>query len=159
MRDCIRSAKSKQDDKVRVLDPFAGSGTVLVEAEEENVPSYGVESHPFVSRVAQAKITSGIEAEAFRSFAAGILKRAQKVTPDVGGYPDLIRKCYPDDILEGLDRLRKAWVDTPRSPALGTRVACFGGHPEAVLPSRYGELAVYLTEQDQGQGRRAVRRV
>ncbi len=78
VRDCIRSAKSKQNDKVRVLDPFAGSGTVLLEAEEENVPSYGVESHPFVSRVAQAKITSGIEAEAFRSFAAGILKRARE---------------------------------------------------------------------------------
>ena len=116
VKDCIRSAKSKQDENVRVLDPFAGSGTVLLEAEEENVPSYGVESHPFVSRVAQAKITSGIEADAFRSFAAGILKRAQKVTPDVGGYPDLIRKCYPDDVIEGLDRLRKAWVETQHHP-------------------------------------------
>ena len=60
VRDCLRSAKSKQVTKVRVLDPFAGSGTVLLEAEEQDVPSYGVESHPFVARIAQAKITSGI---------------------------------------------------------------------------------------------------
>jgi len=116
VKDCIRSAKSKQDENVRVLDPFAGSGTVLVEAEEEDVPSYGIESHPFVSRLAQAKITSGVEAEGFRRYAAGVLKRAEKVTPDVGSYPELIRKCYPDDILERLDRLRKAWVTLQDHP-------------------------------------------
>jgi hypothetical protein len=116
VKDCIRLAKSKQDENVRVLDPFAGSGTVLLEAEEEDVPSYGMESHPFVSRVALAKITSGVEAEAFRSYAAGVLKSAVRVTPDVGSYSKLIRKCYPDDILEGLDRLRKAWVTLQDHP-------------------------------------------
>jgi hypothetical protein len=116
VRDCILSAKSKQEENVRVLDPFAGSGTVLLEAEEENVPSYGVESHPFVSRVAQVKITSGIEAEGFRSYAAGVLKRAEKAASDIGSYPELIRKCYHDDVLEGLDKLRKAWIDAQDHP-------------------------------------------
>jgi hypothetical protein len=116
VRDCIRSAKSRQHDKVRVLDPFAGSGTVLLEAEDENVPSYGVESHPFVSRVAQVKITSGIEAEGFRTYADGVLKRAEAVRPDVGGYAELIRKCYPDDVLAGLDKLRTSWMDTQDHP-------------------------------------------
>jgi len=74
VNDCILSAKSKQDANVRVLDPFAGSGTVLLEAEETNVPSYGMESHPFVSRVAKAKITSGVEAEGFRRYAAAVLQ-------------------------------------------------------------------------------------
>jgi hypothetical protein len=118
VRHCISSAKSRQDDVVRVLDPFAGSGTVLLEAEEADVASYGLESHPFVSRVARAKITSGVEAEAegFRRFAAGVLKRAEKVAPDVGSYSSLIHKCYPDDVLERLDQLRKAWVEAQDHP-------------------------------------------
>lgn len=116
VRDCIQSAKAKRSGELRVLDPFAGSGTVLLEAEEEDVPSYGVESHPFVSRIAQAKIISGIEAEAFRSYAAGILKKAVEVKPEVESYPDLIRKCYPDEVLGELDQLRKSWIDTLDHP-------------------------------------------
>src|SRR5205823_2835685 len=51
--ETIRAAVSAQAGPVRVLDPFAGSGTVLVEAEVVGVEARGVESHPFVARVAQ----------------------------------------------------------------------------------------------------------
>ena len=99
-----------------MLDPFAGSGTVLLEAEAEDVPCYGVESHPFVSRIALAKMTSGSQAEAFRQYAAGILRRAMKVKPEVESYSDLIRKCYPAEVLQELDQLRKSWADTREHP-------------------------------------------
>jgi hypothetical protein len=98
---------------VRVLDPFAGSGTVLVEAEDANVPSIGVESHPFVARVARAKIHSGIGADSFRKYGLAMLKRAAKIKPDVEGYSVLIRKCYPDEALAHLDQLRQAWAEYP----------------------------------------------
>ncbi len=114
--ECIRSAKTKCPNGVRVLDPFAGSGTVLVEAEEQDVPSYGVEPHPFVARVALAKITSGVEAESFRRYATGLLSQAEKVKPQVEGYPELIRKCYPEDVLGELDQLRKSWRETLDHP-------------------------------------------
>ena len=39
-----------------VLDPFAGSGTTLLAAESEGSESIGVDVHPFVARVAQAKL-------------------------------------------------------------------------------------------------------
>lgn len=112
VRDCIRSAKRVRAGDVRVLDPFAGSATVLVEAEDHDVPAYGVESHPFVARVAQAKITSGIEAEAFRQYATRTHRRAEKLTPRIDDYSDLIRKCYPDEVLSELDQLRRSWEET-----------------------------------------------
>lgn len=112
----IAAAKSRYPDGVRVIDPFAGSGTVLVEAEAQDVPSFGVESHPFVSRVARVKIGSGPGVEAFRSYAAALLKRAGNVTPEIEGYPELIRKCYPDDVLGDLDRLRRSWGESPDHP-------------------------------------------
>ena len=40
----------------RVIDPFAGSGTTLIAAEDSGANCYGVESHPFVARVARAKL-------------------------------------------------------------------------------------------------------
>lgn len=39
-----------------VLDPFAGSGTVLLAAEKVGAVAYGFESHPFVFRVASGKL-------------------------------------------------------------------------------------------------------
>ena len=38
-------AKNK---KINVFDPFAGSGTVLIESEKSGMNSIGVESHPFL---------------------------------------------------------------------------------------------------------------
>jgi hypothetical protein len=40
----------------RVVDPFAGSGTSLLAAESENAESIGVDAHPFVAKVACAKL-------------------------------------------------------------------------------------------------------
>lgn len=41
--------------ELRVLDPFLGSGTTCLACDEMNIPSYGIEAHPFVYRVARAK--------------------------------------------------------------------------------------------------------
>ncbi|HEX8202301.1 MAG TPA: hypothetical protein VF590_17620 [Isosphaeraceae bacterium] len=112
VRNSIASARSEWGGEVRVLDPFAGSGTVLVEAEEEGVPSFGVESHPFVARVARAKLRSDVEAEEFRRYASDLLRRAEKAHHDISGYPELIRKCYPDEVLTELDQLRRSWLSS-----------------------------------------------
>ncbi len=109
VRETIRAARAGGKD-VRVLDPFAGSGTVLVEAENAAVDSIGVESHPFVARVATAKTMKRAASGEFRAFSRDLLKRAETVKAEVDGYPPLIRKCYPDDVLAKLDQLRRAWT-------------------------------------------------
>jgi hypothetical protein len=106
VKEEIRAAKSTS--VVRVLDPFAGSGTVLVEAENADVPAIGVESHPFVGKVAKAKIRHISDPDSFRKFGLHILKRAEKVKPCLDGYSPLIRKCYTDELLAELDQLRQS---------------------------------------------------
>lgn len=54
VRELIHS--EMQAGPVHVLDPFAGSGTVLLEAEREGAEGLGIESHPFIARIAQAKL-------------------------------------------------------------------------------------------------------
>ena len=56
----------------RVFDPFAGSGTTLLAAEQLGVESYGLEAQPFVARMAEAKLAWRSDPEAFRSLARKI---------------------------------------------------------------------------------------
>jgi DNA modification methylase len=114
VRETIRAAQAK--GTVNVLDPFAGSGTVLVEAENEGVSSLGVESHPFVARIAEAKIRNGFNCDDLRDFGCQILSRAKKLRPSISRYPSLIRSCFPEGQLLQLDQLQKATLKFREEP-------------------------------------------
>lgn len=107
--------ESLKAGEVRVLDPFAGSGTVLLEARGVSVPALGVEAHPFVARVARAKLFTTGNPEHFWRSALRVLRRAERTTSDISSYPTLIQKCYPGDVLIQLDQLRRSWLEDPKS--------------------------------------------
>ena len=96
---------------VRVFDPFAGCGTTLLAAERCGVESSGIDRHPFVTKIAQAKL-------AYRSSPARYVERAKRVLanarlrdPSIELYAPLIRRCYSDKSLEQLDCLRRTIED------------------------------------------------
>jgi len=104
----IREVKSSSPCDTRVLDPFAGSGTTLLAAEDAAVKSCGIEAHPFISRIAQAKLLRSSGVDRFRKFAARILQNAVDLKPETEHYPPLIHKCYSAQSLDRLDVLRRA---------------------------------------------------
>ena len=92
-----------------VLDPFAGSGTAVLEAEQANAASIGLEAHPFLARVARAKLGWRESPEGLRRRASRILSAAESANrPQLSDYPALIRKCFPDETLGRLDALKLA---------------------------------------------------
>ncbi|MEY2878108.1 MAG: hypothetical protein RLZZ15_488 [Verrucomicrobiota bacterium] len=103
-------AREQAAGRQRVLDPFAGSGTVLLEAERRGADGIGLEAHPFVLRVAQAKLRWRESSEEFLRAADRMMATARVGKGDLNGYPDLIRRCYPDETLSGLDALKRAWL-------------------------------------------------
>ena len=109
VRGLIHSAT--QAGKVRVLDPFAGSGTVILEAEREGVEGLGLEAHPFVARIARAKLAWREDIAAFRELGKRILDTAKVKEGIATGYPSLISKCFPREILTKLDPLRQALAE------------------------------------------------
>ncbi len=115
-REVIQTAIASRVGPVRVLDPFAGSGTVVIEAAGLGCEAIGVESHPFVARIADVKIRRDVDPEGYQPYIQNILKRATRIAPSIDHYPALIRKCYPDEPLVELDRLRLAWTETTDSP-------------------------------------------
>lgn len=94
-----------------ILDPFVGSGTVCVEADRAGVESYGVESHPFVYRLARGKLAWSSSPEAFEAAIDTVEKIARKLQPSsCDEIPDLLRKCYEVETLVELFKLRDAYL-------------------------------------------------
>jgi len=103
----IRAAQT--DGPVQVFDPFAGSGTTLLAAESMGVASWGLDSHPFVWRIARAKLEWRSDPEAYRHFMKEVRSAAITERPDTSGYPPLIHKCYDAESLAALDVLRRGY--------------------------------------------------
>ena len=93
---------------VRVLDPFAGSATTLIAAEQCDVESVGIDPHPFVARVAQAKLAYRSSPSEYVQRANAVLDNASSLSPSIERYAPLIRRCYTDGALRQLDCLRRA---------------------------------------------------
>lgn len=92
---------------VQVFDPFAGSGTTLIAAEQCGVESRGIDPHPFVARIARAKLAYRSSPEVYLRQARNVLTGARQHPSSPESYNSLIRRCYTDDALEQLDALRR----------------------------------------------------
>ena len=94
---------------VNVIDPFAGSGTVLVEGLRHNVSAVGLEANPYVYRIARAKLSwANLETDAIRACAGRLVSDAEHGGGELEGYPELVRRCFRDDVLAKLDLLKKS---------------------------------------------------
>jgi hypothetical protein len=101
----IEARQDKQD--VRVYDPFAGSGTTLIAAQRVGADARGIESHPFVARVAKAKLRWGADIEVLTARAESVVKLAGRgALPDP--LPDLLGKIFEREHLRRLLGLREA---------------------------------------------------
>ena len=95
--------------ELRVLDPFAGSGTVPVEAFLRGYDAVGIEAHPFLCRVARAKLLWPGSAEKFLDRAHDVLRYARAAQPSTTNeYPELVLRCYGEEALRDLDTLRQS---------------------------------------------------
>lgn len=98
-----------ENGRTHIMDPFVGSGTVVIESTKHPVEAYGLESNPYVYKIATAKLKwNTLSTTHIQSVANGLLANAEKITTDVSGYPSLVVKCYPEEILHKLDALKKA---------------------------------------------------
>lgn len=92
----------------KVLDPFAGSGTTMLAADQIGVASLGFESHPLVNRIDAAKLSWNTDVLAFAAKGQEIADLAMSIDEPLYEYPPLVEKCYsPENLLE-IDHLRKA---------------------------------------------------
>lgn len=90
-----------------VLDPFAGSATTLVAAQTVGAEAYGIDSQPFVSRVARAKLEWTADSSELRHRAKELVANHEAARLS-GDRPKLLEKCYTPEALADLIGLRDA---------------------------------------------------
>ncbi|GAA0795340.1 hypothetical protein GCM10008910_14000 [Faecalicatena orotica] len=95
-------------DAVTVMDPFAGSGTTLLVCDKMGISSIGYEGHPFVYKVAKAKLSWPADTDLFIREADKILDCAKHLKTKMYTYPDIVYKSYDIDNLKKINYLRKA---------------------------------------------------
>lgn len=91
-----------------VLDPFAGSGTTMLAADQAGVPSVGFESQPLVNKIATAKLAWDTDPSKFVQKALNVEKLAASIDEATYDYPSIVKRCYDERNLIHIDRLRKA---------------------------------------------------
>lgn len=92
-----------------LFDPFAGSGTSLLSADSLGIISVGTESHPFVQRIAQAKLGWDFEPQELNTAANELTALAKAMKPVLSREPEsLITRIYSPEALGKLERLRLA---------------------------------------------------
>jgi DNA modification methylase len=66
-----------------VLDPFAGSGTVMIQAKLNGFPSVGIELNPLLHFIAQTKLEAwGVSPDRLRTVVEGLNPRVKYKAPD-----------------------------------------------------------------------------
>lgn len=99
--------QGKREGRYRVIDPFAGSGTVMVESMLHGVDSYGIESNPYVYNIAMAKLQwNDFDVDFLMRQCLEVLKNARNRIVRKTEYPELIAKCFPIETLQKLEALK-----------------------------------------------------
>jgi hypothetical protein len=101
--------REKANGRRTVLDPFAGSGTAVIEGEGAGLSSIGIEAHPFMARVARTKLSWRSDVFPFRRRAERVLEYAERHPVEPDSAPKLLQKCFPPEALGPLFSLRAAW--------------------------------------------------
>ena len=99
----------ESSDAQHVLDPYGGSGTTVLAAEQCGVDSIGTDIHPFVTRVARAKLQWRLDPDELVRRGDQVRLVAERRTDWQPPDSPLIAKCFPDaEALADLTFLRDA---------------------------------------------------
>jgi DNA modification methylase len=96
-----------------IYDPFMGSGTTNLVAKTLGINSVGTEAHPFVHRIARAKLNWDIDEKDIREFSnlvdsqLAVKSKALQKKKLTSEFPELILKCYEEKTLFDLWALRE----------------------------------------------------
>ncbi|QYX31972.1 DNA methyltransferase [Sphaerospermopsis torques-reginae] len=101
--------QAQNQGEVKLLDPFAGSGTTLIASEKQEVECLGIEAHPFVARIARTKLLYKTDVDSYIKHINRVIECAANLQPDIDKYPKLIHDCFSISSLESLDKLRQSW--------------------------------------------------
>ena len=99
--------KKENDNSIKVLDPFAGSGTTLLACDEIGISSIGYESQPLVYKIACSKLCWDADIQKVIAKTKKVLKYAKDHKFKSSEFPEIVKKCYDEKNLAEIDALKQ----------------------------------------------------
>ena len=90
----------------------------MVESEFAGINSIGIEAHPYVYRIANAKLNWQTDPQKFKESARQLLENAKTKKIEKNDFLDLIKKCYPIETILKLEALKQTWFESADSKEL-----------------------------------------
>ena len=128
----------------RVLDPFVGSGTTLLAADKSCVESVGFESHVFVKRIAEAKISWDFDRRNFVELAKSLKDTAKALEDfeiDNRSEDRLLGRMYSRNSLASLERLRVSYLKLASNVTTKETLLLWLGITSILRPCSHGGTA------------------
>lgn len=107
----VRTVLDDHPTAQNILDPFVGSGTVLLEGQVNGRNTVGVEAHYLIHKVAEAKLLWDVDPNEFEQAANRLLESAKSFDLKSHKFPKLLVKCYSAETLKELFSLKYAWLE------------------------------------------------
>lgn len=99
--------KKENDNSIKVLDPFAGSGTTLLACDEMGISSIGYESQPLIYKIASSKLSWDADIQKVISKTKKVLKYAKGHKFKNSEFPEIVKKCYDEKNLAEINALKQ----------------------------------------------------
>jgi DNA modification methylase len=116
------ATKFELGKKDLLLDPFCGTGTTLVEAKKNSIPSVGMDAHPFAALVSRVKTNWDLDPVALRNRLLRLSAGIEAVSKECG--------------LESLSFEAKLLQEDPRNPVNGNSLL-LSEDEERLLPAGF----------------------
>ena len=94
-------------ENIKVLDPFAGSGTTLLACDEIGISSIGYESQPLVYKIACSKLSWDADIQKVIAKTKKVLTYAKEHKFKNSEFPEIVKKCYDEKNLAEIDALKQ----------------------------------------------------
>ncbi|WP_051269831.1 hypothetical protein [Flavobacterium suncheonense] len=105
----VKTVFDKFPESNNILDPFVGSGTVLLEGQLNGKNTYGVEAHMLIHKVAESKLLWTINPDEFEVSSDLLLTQVLNFKLPKKKYPQLLVKCYSEETLNELFKMKYVW--------------------------------------------------
>lgn len=125
-----------------VLDPYSGSGTTLVEALCEGIPSIGIDISPLATLAGTVKTTI-IDEWSVRETMRSVLDASSRADPMLPDKPSL---WFSDQAAADLGRLKAALVELPDGPIRAFMVLAFFAIIRRVSKAHDGEVRPHIND-------------
>lgn len=93
--DYIHRFKLNHDH--RILDPFCGTGTTLVEAKKRGIASVGIEANPMAHFASRVKTDWSVDPETLLKHASQVISDASGELKSLGIYDELLLRAFNAD--------------------------------------------------------------